>query len=172
MPGGSGSNTGWGGSPHAAGGLSDGLRRLGGGAERLSRGLIELEGGAGALQAGLAEGSAAPTRCRRLRQPASGSPRWRRRWRSAPGGCSAARPTSSNPATSSSPRSTGRRPARAAAGEAVSLEGGGQAARMLVISTHPFNTAGSREVGRLLDDAERIGSEGICAPASPAAPRP
>ena len=51
--------------------------------------------------------------------------------------------------------------ARALAGEAVSVGGGGQAARMLVVSTDPFNTAGSRAVGaRLRADAERIGRDG------------
>ena len=47
------------------------------------------------------------------------------------------------------------------AGEAVSVNGGGQAARMLVISDYGLNTDESRAVGdRLGADAERIGREG------------
>src|SRR6185369_13334743 len=44
----------------------------------------------------------------------------------------------------------GRPRSREAAGEAISLEGGGQAARILIVSTHPFNSAGSREVDAML----------------------
>ena len=51
--------------------------------------------------------------------------------------------------------------ARAAAGEAISVDSGGQAARMLIVSTYPFNTEGSRGTGgRLLADAEQLGREG------------
>ena len=69
-----------------------------------------------------------------------------------------------------------RRPARAAGrspGEAVSVDGGGQAARMLVVSDYAFNTEGSRGVGeRLEDDAERLAAtSGLRDRASPAAPR-
>jgi uncharacterized membrane protein YdfJ with MMPL/SSD domain len=50
---------------------------------------------------------------------------------------------------------------RAAAAEAISLKDGGQAARMLVVSTYGFNTTGSREIGdRLLIEAKRLGQEG------------
>jgi RND superfamily putative drug exporter len=46
---------------------------------------------------------------------------------------------------------------RAEAGETVSVEGGGQAARMLVVSDYPFNSEGSRRVGeRLEEDARRL----------------
>ena len=52
------------------------------------------------------------------------------------------------------------------AGEAVSLNGGGQAARMLVISDYGLNTDESRAVGdRLGADAEPIGREGGLQPA-------
>ena len=47
------------------------------------------------------------------------------------------------------------------AGEAVNVGRGGQAARLLVVSTDPFNTAGSRATGALLDkEAERLAHEG------------
>jgi RND superfamily putative drug exporter len=50
---------------------------------------------------------------------------------------------------------------RAEAAEAVSLGTGGQAARMLVVSDHGFNTAGSRAVGEKLDeDAGGLASAG------------
>jgi RND superfamily putative drug exporter len=50
---------------------------------------------------------------------------------------------------------------RALAGEAVSVGGGGQAARMLIISDHGLNTPESRRIGsRLEEDASRIGREG------------
>jgi RND superfamily putative drug exporter len=50
---------------------------------------------------------------------------------------------------------------RAAAGEAISVSGGGQAARMLIVSRYGFNTQGSRRVGaRLSADAKQLGEEG------------
>jgi putative drug exporter of the RND superfamily len=148
---------------HAAGGLSDGLGRLGGGAERLSRGLDELETGAGALQAGLSEGfqRAYPlqTGLRHAGVKVTAI--------AAPLQVGAERLRHESPhlfesgylvlsALDGAPPAT-----REAANEAINLEGGGQAARMLVISTHPFNSAGSRAVGERLDEeAARIGSEG------------
>ncbi len=147
----------------AAGGLSSGLQRLGGGAERLSGGLIELQGGADTLQAGLSEGFqrsyplqeklrsagvrvsavAAPLEigARRLRHD---SPRLFESGYFVLSALDGAPP-----------------PQRAVAGEAISVDQGGQAARMLVVSTHAFNTRGSREVGeRLQADAERLGAAG------------
>ena len=50
---------------------------------------------------------------------------------------------------------------RALAGEAVNVGRGGQAARLLVVSTDPFNTAGSRATGALLNtEAARLAREG------------
>jgi RND superfamily putative drug exporter len=50
---------------------------------------------------------------------------------------------------------------RSLAGEAVSVEHGGQAARLLVVSTEPFNTPGSRATGAVLQmEAERLAREG------------
>jgi RND superfamily putative drug exporter len=147
----------------AVGQLSGGLQRLGGGAERLAGGLIELEGGADTLQAGLAEGFhrsyplqeklrsagvkvsavAAPLEigARRLRHD---SPRFFESGYFVLSALDGAPPQD-----------------RATAREAISVDSGGQAARMLIVSTHPFSTEGSRETGRrLLADAEQIGREG------------
>ena len=148
---------------HAAAGLNDGLDRLGGGAERLSRGLVELDHGAEALRSGLDEGSrrayplqvglrhagvrvsavAAPLEegTRRLRED---SPHLFESGYFVLSALDGAPP---------------RR--RAEAGEAISLDSGGQAARLLVVSTHPFNSEGSRETGDMLAaDAERLAAEG------------
>ena len=148
---------------HATGGLSNGLQRLGGGAERLSQGLVELEGGAGALQEGLAAGAqrTLPLQTKLHR-----------------GGVRISAVTA--PLTVGAHQLRQRSPhlfesgyfvlsaldgappgPRAEAAEAVNVEGGGQAARMLVISTHPFNSTGSEQVGdQLVDDAERIAAAG------------
>ncbi len=162
VPGGKRLEAGTGRLGEAAGGLSEGLHRLGGGAERLSRGLLELEGGAGALQAGLSEGS---RRAHPLQE----------RLHQAGGDVTAAvEPLviAAHELDRSSPHLfqsgyfvlsalDGAPPlARQRAGEAVSLEGGGQAARLLVVSTHGFNTAGSRRVGERLEaDAAAISAE-------------
>jgi RND superfamily putative drug exporter len=143
----------------AAGGLGRGLQRLGGGAERLAGGLIELQGGAGALQAGLADGFhrsyplQAGLRKAGVRVEAV----------TAPLAVGAQRLERSSPHLFDSgyfvlSALDGAPPQqRQTAGEAVSVERGGQAARMLIVSTHPFNTAGSRRVGgRLQDDAKAL----------------
>ncbi|HEX5713695.1 MAG TPA: MMPL family transporter, partial [Solirubrobacterales bacterium] len=120
-------------------GLSDGLGRLGDGAERLAGGLIELQGGAGALRSGLAAGYArsyplqANLRRAGVRVSAVAAPLAlgaRQLQRSSPGLFDSGYFVLS--ALDGAPPA-----ARAAAGEAISVEGGGQAARMLVISTHP-----------------------------------
>jgi putative drug exporter of the RND superfamily len=134
--------------------LSAGLDRLGGGAERLAGGLIELQGGAGALQSGLSEGfhrayplqtklSSAGARVTAVATPlAVGAEELRR---SSPhlfdsgyfvlSALDGAAPTR-----------------REQAGEAISIDGGGQAARMLAVSRYAFNTDGSRRVGERLED--------------------
>lgn len=146
----------------AAGGLSSGLQRLGGGAERLAAGLVELQGGAGALQSGLAAG---------FRRSYPLQVKLRR----AGVGVSALAPLTvgARELRRQSPHLfdsgyfvlsalDGAPPRqRAQAGEAVSLAGGGQAARMLVVPTHAFNSAGSRATERMLAaDAERIAAAG------------
>jgi RND superfamily putative drug exporter len=163
VPGGKRLERGVGELSRAAGGLSGGLQRLGGGAERLAGGLIELQGGADTLQTGLAEGfhRSYPLQAK-LRQTgvrvsavaaplAIGARQLRRR---SPhlfdSGYFVISALDGAPAQD-----------RASAGEAISIGQGGQAARMLIVSTHPFNTAGSREIGtRLLTDAEQIGRAG------------
>ena len=147
----------------AAGGLSSGLQRLGGGAERLAGGLIELQGGASTLQAGLSEGfhRAYPLQAK-LRRAGVGVSAV-----AAPLAIGAEQLHRDSPHLFDSgyfvlSALDGAPPQRRAeAGEAVSVGTGGQAARMLIVSDHPFNTAGSRDTGkRLLADAERIGREG------------
>jgi RND superfamily putative drug exporter len=162
VPGGRRLEAGVGQLSQAAGGLSSGLQRLGNGAERLSAGLIELQGGAGALQAGLAEGFRrsyplqAKLRGTSVRVTAA----------TAPLVIGARRLRRDSPHLFDSgyfvlSAIDGAHPhERATAGEAVSIERGGQAARMLVVPTHAFNTEGSREVGeRLQRDAELLGAE-------------
>ncbi|HVY96442.1 MAG TPA: MMPL family transporter, partial [Solirubrobacterales bacterium] len=147
----------------ATGGLSGGLQRLGSGAERLAGGLIELQGGAGALQAGLAEGYRrsyplqANLRRAGVRVTAVAAPleQGARRLRQE----SPHLFDSGYFVLSALDGAPSQR--RAEAGEAISVAGGGQAARMLIVSTHAFNTEGSRQVGeRLLADAERLGERG------------
>jgi RND superfamily putative drug exporter len=163
VPGGKQLENGVGRLADAAGQLSGGLDRLGNGAERLAGGLTELQGGAGSLQAGLAAGfqrsRPLQTKLRRagVRVTATAAPLEE----------GARRLQLSSPhlfdsgyfVLSALDGAPPRR--RAEAGEAISLDGGGQAARMLVVSTHPFNTGGSRRTGdRLLADAGKIGREG------------
>jgi putative drug exporter of the RND superfamily len=143
----------------ATDGLSSGLDRLGDGAERLSTGLVELQGGAGALQSGLSEGSrrayplqtrlaSAGERVSAVATPlALGAEELRRQ---SPGLFDSGYFVLS--ALDGAPAQR-----RAEAGEAISVDGGGQAARMLVVSTHAFNTEGSRRVGERLEaDAAQL----------------
>jgi putative drug exporter of the RND superfamily len=147
----------------AAGGLSSGLQRLGGGAERLSGGLIELQGGADTLQTGLSEGF----RRSYALQAKLSSAGVRVSAVAAPLEIGVRRLRDDSPHLFDSgyfvlSAIDGAPPQpRAAAGEAISVDRGGQAARMLVVSTHAFNTQGSREVGeRLQADAEQLGRRG------------
>ena len=147
----------------ASQGLTGGLERLGSGAGRLAEGLGALEGGAGALKEGLAEGfqRSRPLevglRRSGIRVSAIATPLAhgvKRLHRSSPGLFDSGYFVLSA-LEGASPRR------RALAGEAVSVGGGGQAARMLIISDYGLNTGGSREVGaRLGDDADRIARAG------------
>jgi RND superfamily putative drug exporter len=147
----------------ATDGLSGGLDRLGDGAERLAGGLIELDGGAGALQSGLAEGfhRAYPLQTKLADAGSEVS--------------AAATPLAlgAEQLRRQSPRlfdsgyfvlsALDGAPVerRRQAGEAISLGSGGQAARMLIVPTQPFNTEGSRRVGeRLEEDARRLAAAG------------
>jgi RND superfamily putative drug exporter len=143
--------------------LSSGLDRLGAGAERLAGGLNELQAGAGTLQSGLSQGfqrsyplqthlRAAGVRVTAVAAPLE---------------VGAEQLDRDSPhlfdsgyfVLSALDGAPPRR--RAEAGEAISVGSGGQAARMLVVSTHAFNTKGSRQTGeRLLADAEKLGEEG------------
>jgi RND superfamily putative drug exporter len=147
----------------ASQGLTGGLERLGSGAGRLAEGLGALQGGAGALTEGLAEGFQrsrpleAGLRRSGVRVSAIAAPLEKgveRLHRSSPGLFDSGYFVLSA-LEGASPRR------RALAGEAVSVRGGGQAARMLIISDYGLNTDGSREVGdRLGEDADRIAQEG------------
>jgi RND superfamily putative drug exporter len=163
VPGGKRLESGVGRLAESAGGLSEGLGLLGGGAERLSRGLLELREGAGALQSGLAEGSRralplqAKLRGAGVKTTAAVEPLVL--------GAKAIHTASPHLFDSGyfvlSALDGARPQKRSEAAEAVSLETGGQAARMLIVSDHGFNTAGSRAVGEKLDeDADDLASAG------------
>ena len=163
VPGGKRLEDGVGELSEATDGLSGGLQRLGDGAERLAGGLIELQGGAGALRDGLATGfqRSYPLQAQLRRAGVRVSAV------AAPLEIGAQRLREDSPhlfdsgyfvlsALDGAPP-----PRRAAAAEAVSVGSGGQAARMLIVSTHPFNSEGSRRTGeRLLADSERIAAQG------------
>jgi RND superfamily putative drug exporter len=142
--------------------LSGGLDRLGKGAERLAGGLVELQGGAGALQHGLSEGShrAYPLQAKLhdagVRVTAVASP--------LVVGAEQLRHDSPHLfdsgyfVLSALDGAPPRR--RAQAGEAISLDRGGQAARLVVVPAYPFSSEGSRRVGRRLQDAaEKLAAE-------------
>jgi putative drug exporter of the RND superfamily len=144
----------------ATGGLSQGLERLGDGAGRLAEGLIELQGGAGALQDGLSTGFhrsyPLQVRLRRagVRAAAVAAPLTRgvrRLHRDAPYLFDSGYFVLSALDGASAQN-------RVAAEGAIDVKNGGQAARMLIVSTYGFNTTGSRDIGqRLLADASRVG---------------
>jgi putative drug exporter of the RND superfamily len=147
----------------AAGGLSGGLLRLSAGAQRLVVGLGELQGGAGQLESHLASGfqESRPLEAglRRATVRVSAT--------AAPLAAGARRLQRSSPhlfdsgyfVLSALEGASPRR--RALAGEAVSVGGGGQAARMLIIPDHGLNTPESRQIGaRLEEDAASIARKG------------
>jgi RND superfamily putative drug exporter len=159
VPGGERLEAGVGKLADATGGLSSGLDRLGDGAERLAGGLVQLQGGAGALQGGLSEGfrrayplqtklAGAGRRISAVATPlALGAEELRRQ--------SPSLFDSGYFVLSALDGAPVQR--RKEAGEAISVDSGGQAARMLVISDYGFNTAGSKRTGeRLEGDAERL----------------
>ncbi len=142
-----------------AGSFEGALAALGSGAERLAAGLGELEGGAGSLERHLADGyrrtrgfedslrGAAVRVSTSVRPLVHGARELRRR---SPGLFDSGYFVLS--ALDGAPPAQ-----RELAGEAVDVGRGGQAARMLVISTHPFNSSGSEATGRRLAEvAERI----------------
>lgn len=142
--------------------LSGGLDRLGNGAERLAGGLGELQGGAGALRHGLSEGfhrayplqaklQSAGVRVAAVASPlAVGAEQLRR---------SSPQLFDSGYFVLSALDGASSRQ-REQAGEAISIDRGGQAARLLVVPIYPFSSAGSRRVGRHLQDAaEKLAAE-------------
>ena len=144
-------------------GLQDGLEHLSAGAHRLAEGLAELRGGAGALERGLADGFHRSGPLQQglgqasVRVSAAAGPLVR--------GATALRRRSPHLFNSGyfvlSALDGAPPVARTLAGEAVSVEHGGQAARLLVVSTDPFNTAGSRATGAVLQtEAARLAREG------------
>ena len=142
-----------------AGNLGSGLVRLGTGADHLATGLGALEGGTGSLESGLAGGYRRSYHLQAglRRAAASATPLQRE----------ASRLRRTSPGFFRSGYLTlaaidGAPPARRAlAGEAINVSQGGQAARLLVVPTAGFDTAGSREVGsRLLADAAALGRAG------------
>ncbi len=147
----------------SASGLQDGLEQLSDGAERLAEGLAELNGGAGALEEGLAQGFQRSYPLQQglgqaaVRVSAAAGPLAR--------GAEVLRHRSPHLFDSGYfvlSALDGAPPVdRALAGEAVDVDHGGQAARLLVVSTDPFNTAGSRATGALLQsEAARLAREG------------
>jgi RND superfamily putative drug exporter len=143
--------------------LGSGLGRLGSGARRLAGGLGELRGGVGALEQGLADGfhrsqpleaglRRSSVRVAAVAAPlAEGTERLRR--------SSPKLFDSGYFVLSALEGASPRR--RALAGEAVSIDRGGQAARMLIISDYGLNTDESREIGdSLVADADRIARDG------------
>jgi RND superfamily putative drug exporter len=147
----------------AAGGLTSGLEALGSGATQLADGIGALRGGTAALEEGLAEGfqrsrplevglRRSSVRISAVAEPlAEGAERLKR---SSPGLFDSGYFVLSA-LEGASPRR------RALAGEAISVEGGGQAARMLVISDYGLNSDESRRIGGELQGvARRIAAEG------------
>jgi RND superfamily putative drug exporter len=143
--------------------LKGGLEQLSSAARRLSTGLGALNGGAGALQRGLSNGYSRSYALQRglgragVRVSAAAGPLARgarELHRRSPGLFDSGYFVLS--AIDGAPPVP-----RGLAGEAVNVGRGGQAARLLVVSTDPFNTAGSRATGELLDDeAQRLSREG------------
>jgi RND superfamily putative drug exporter len=154
------------GTGHLAGsasGLQGGLEQLASGAHRLAVGLAALRGGAEALEQGLANGFQRSSALQRglgragVRVSAAAGPLAR----------GAAELHRRSPHLFDSgyfvlSALDGAPPVpRSLAGEAVNVGNGGQAARLLVVSTDPFNTAGSRAIGAALDaEAARLAHSG------------
>ena len=143
--------------------LKGGLEQLSSAAHRLSAGLTALNGGAGALQRGLSNGYSHSYALQRglgragVRVSAAAGPLARgarELHRRSPGLFDSGYFVLS--AIDGAPPVP-----RGLAGEAVNVGRGGQAARLLVVSTDPFNTAGSRATGELLEnEAQRLSREG------------
>jgi RND superfamily putative drug exporter len=147
----------------SAAALGDGLHRLGFGATALGEGLGALQDGAGALGEGLRSGYGRSAPLQRALTRAGS----RVSSATAPLLSASRRLRHSSPGLFDSGYFVlsvldgSRDVPRALAAEAVDLEHGGRAARMLVVSTEPFNSNGSRRAGgRLLADAHWLATRG------------
>lgn len=146
----------------AASQLDEGLGRLAAGATALASGIARLGGGASALEQGLATGfhgsSPLQTGLRRatvrvLSTHATLSRRTRRLQRTTPG-------IFDSGYFVLSALDGARAGLRERVGETIDLNGGGQAAAMLVISRYSFNSAGSIALNKRLEaDAKALGRE-------------
>ena len=146
----------------AAGGLEGGVERLGAGATALAGGIAQLRGGAAALEENLARGYSASeplqSGLRRatvqvLSSTASLKRRARRLQRATPGLFDSGYFVLSA-LDGAQPRTRER------AAEAVDLDGGGQAAAILVISRFTFNSPGSIALDKRLEvEADALGRE-------------
>ncbi len=144
-----------------AGELGEGLERLSGGAAALVGGLADLTGGAEALEAGLARGfeQAAPLESG-LGEASVRVLAGKRRINHQAGRLAAASPNLFNSGYFVLSALDGATPkAREAAATALDLEGGGQAAAVLVVSDYSLNTPGSIRLNQVLDEeAARLSS--------------
>ncbi len=142
--------------------LSEGLGRLDGGAKRLAAGLPRISRVSSRIERGLGDGYSRSrpiqTGLRRasrrvIAQSASADRRSRRLRRSSPGLLD-----SGYLGLTALDGTRGRTRERVA--EAVDLDGGGQAATLLVMSRFPFNSPGSISLGKRLEgDAVAMGKE-------------
>ncbi|MGB7587497.1 MAG: MMPL family transporter, partial [Solirubrobacterales bacterium] len=146
----------------AASRLGEGLTRLGGGASALANGLSQLTGGTSTLAEGLALGYhrsyplQAGLRRAAVRVVSSGA-RFQRQaerlGRATPG-------LFDSGYFVLSALDGATQPVRERAAAAVDLNGGGQAAKLLVISRYPFNSRGSIALNKRLEtDAAALGRE-------------
>ncbi len=146
----------------AAGGLEGGLSRLAAGATALAGGIARLSGGASALETGLAQGYSASyplqSGLRRatvqvLSSSATLKHRVGRLQRATPG-------LFNSGYFVLSALDGARPPVRERAAEAIDLNGGGQAAAILVISRFTFNSPGSIALNKRLEvEAAALGRE-------------
>jgi putative drug exporter of the RND superfamily len=146
----------------AAGGLEGGVARLGSAATALAAGIARLSGGAAALEKGLAQGYSASSPLQSglrratvqvLSNAASLKHRARRLQRATPGLFSSGYFVLS--ALDGAPS-----PVRERSAEAIDLNGGGQAAAILVISRFTFNSPGSIALNKRLEvEAAALGRE-------------
>ena len=147
---------------NAAKSLGSGLSRLSGGATELVAGIDRLGGGAEALEAGLAEGAeeTAPLQSG-LRRASVRVIGGKARINHQAGKVRDASPGLFNSGYFVLSALDGAPPkARSAAGSTIDLNGGGQAASVLIISRFPFNSTGSIALNkRLASEAAELGDK-------------